>query len=140
MTATEVTAAKAAAKTMAIAAGKFDPSKVDKIVFTQNGVEVRNRRRRAEANGPITITVVFKIGAGVNLDAALAAMNTAIAAGSVTLEIVIDGNPVSGKVTKAATKVAEEYTVTSVIFDAAATVSANMVTALVTLTVAAAAW
>ena len=138
MTATELTDAKAAAKAAAAAAGKFDPSTVDKIVFTQNGVEIgsNNRRRRAEANGPITITVIFKIGAAVDLDAALNSLNDAIAGGHVSLDVTIGGNTITGTVTKAATAVAAVVATPA----GAATVSAKMATALAALTVVAAAW
>ena len=132
-TATELAAAKKDAIAVAQKAGKFNSDDVSKVVFTQNGVEIDSTRRR-RANGPITITIVFKADADVNMDAVLTSLNAAIAAGSVSLEVTIDGEVVTGAVTKAATGVAAEGA-------GAATVSAKMVTALAALTVGvAAAW
>lgn len=101
----ELDAAKEAAIATASKAGGFDASTVDKIVFTQNGkVVTSNRHRRAAANGPVTVTIIFHLDADVDLSAAFASLNKAIVEGSVSVGMTVGGKTFAGTVTKAVTK------------------------------------
>jgi hypothetical protein len=87
----------------AAAAGGFDPTLVESIVLVQGDVVVGRHRR---ANPPITVKVVFKDDAVIDLDAATASLNEAIAIGAVSVTFVVDGQAFTATVIELASAIA----------------------------------
>jgi hypothetical protein len=98
---TELTAVKAGLLAIAAAAGGFSAADVEKIVLMQDGKVIGGRHRRAE-NGPITVNVIFKENASVDLDAVKASVNKIIESGSLTVQVMVDGKSISATVTELA--------------------------------------
>jgi hypothetical protein len=103
LNATELTVLKNSLLDAAAEAGGFDPALVEMIVLKQDGKVVSRRRR---ANAPITAEVIFKDNAVIDLGAATASLNEAIATGAVSVTLVIGGQTFTATVTELATAIA----------------------------------
>ena len=107
---------KSALLATAAAAGGFDPTLVESIVLVQGGVVVSRHRR---ANTPITVKVVFKDDAVIDLDTATASLNKAITKGAVSVTLEIDGKEITATVIQQASAIAAvQYTPLYVTFNA----------------------
>jgi hypothetical protein len=104
ITATELVGVKEALiAAMADVAG-FDAALVERVILSQNGVEIgRRRREEAAKNGPITATIIFKADAVIDVTAATASLNLAIEAGTVSVTVMIGGEEVTAIVTDVVT-------------------------------------
>jgi len=87
----ELTAVKDKLLVAAATAGGFNAADVETIELVQNGKVVGSARHQRETNGAITVRIIFKDDATVNIDAAVASINTAIAAGTVSVTVTIGG-------------------------------------------------
>jgi hypothetical protein len=102
LNATELSVVKDTLLTLATSAGGFNRSDVERIELIQDG-KMMGRHRRV--NGPITVRLVFKESAVVDVNAAIATMNTEIEQAAVTVKVVVKAESFEANVTEMVTGV-----------------------------------
>jgi hypothetical protein len=107
LTADEVENFKAEVLAVVAKNAGFAPGLVARIELYQEGKLISGRQRRA--NAPITVKVIFRYDADIDLGAATSSMNKAIEAGDVSVSIEVGGETITATVTElAVAKEAEE--------------------------------